>query len=357
LFAGDLYITLLGDIAFTGILSSEPYKNICRFKEITNILTRSDFVIANFEAPVKTNENRNDYKKFIHYCLKESAEDLCKMLNIGCVSLANNHIYDCKIEGLKATINMLDDLGILHTGAGWLRLHTEPVLMELRGTKIAFLAYVDRTTNPKTENYKELYINYFEPKTVIEVIKNLKGQVDIIICSIHWGVDYSFYPTPEQVKIARGLIDSGADFIMGHHPHTIQPFEKYNSGYIFYSLGGLTFGDYIKEGKKQKQALFRKTKKGLIARYYTFSNDFQFISTLEKKGNYVETINRNYQKWTKRKWFEWRLKNSSKITVTLFNFKEKIIDRVYEYFFGYYKNPFVRLFQFSNIKKIGRLFR
>jgi len=349
-------IIILGDVAFSGVLSYQPEKNIKRFKTIKQVLKHRDMVIANLEVPLKADESRNEHKKFIHYSLYEPTSELLSLMNIGCVSLANNHIYDCKMPGLKATIEMLDSKGILHTGAGWLPEHVAPVIFDLNGQKIGFIAYVDSSTNPETHHFPELLINSFDPEIVRQEIINLKKRTDKIILSLHWGNDYSFYPTPQQIKIARSLVDAGADIIMGHHPHTLQPFEKHNSGFIFYSLGGVTFGDYVKEGKTSLQALFRKTKKGLIVQFDAKLSNPMFTSTLERKGNFITIIKRDYAVWSKKIWCLYRIKYSSKISKGIFEFKERILDRVYEYFFGYYQNPFKRLFQFKNIRKVSRLF-
>jgi poly-gamma-glutamate synthesis protein (capsule biosynthesis protein) len=343
-------------VAFNGILSTEPEKNKERFKDIRPILNKSDLVFANLEVPVKVDETRNEDKNTIFYSLPEPTEQLLKMLNIGCVSLANNHIYDCKMPGLKATIHVLDKLGIYHTGAGWLPEHTEPAIIHKNNQKIGFLAYVDKNTNPKTENHPELFINYYTIENVLSDIKKIKKQVDKIIVSLHWGVDYSHYPTREQRVIAQKLVDAGVNIIMGHHSHTLQPYEIYKGNHIFYSLGSLTFGDYIKEGKKELQALFRKTKYGLITNYDIQANRVQFISTHEKKGNFVSIINRDYQRWSGKKWKCYNLKQKYKIVNRIIVFKEKVLDRVFEYFLGYYKNPVKRLFQLSNLKKIKKLF-
>ena len=350
-------INFLGDIAFNGILSTKPEKNKERFKDISPILNKSNLVFANLEVPLKVDNTHNEYKNIIHYSLPEPTEQLLKMLNIGCVSLANNHIYDSKMPGLKATINLLDKLGIYHTGAGWLPEHIEPAIIEQELQNIGFLSYIDQSTNPKTENFPELYINYFSKEKALADIKEIKNSVDKIIVSIHWGVDYSHYQTPEQVKIAHDLIDGGVDIIMGHHPHTIQPYEKYKGSYIFYSLGGLTFGDFWKSSKKNLQALYRKTKKGLIVRHNLFSNSFSFISTHELKGNFIKITKRDFESWNRCKWRIFNLKNKSRLIDKLITFKEKILDRFFEYFFGYYQNPIKRLFQIHNLKKVKRLYK
>lgn len=351
-------LILLGDIGFGGILSTQPELNFERYSQILPFLNKPGAqVFANLEMPVKINHERNHYKKNIHYSLPVPTEELLQLFNIRCVSLANNHIYDCKMSGLRATITLLDKLGISHTGAGWKPEHCDPVILKSGHLKIGFLAYVDRSTNPKAEYFQELYLNYFDPEEVVKDIESLKHKVDVVLCSIHWGTDYSYYPTPDQVKIAKDLIASGVDIIMGHHPHTFQPFEKYKEGYIFYSLGSLTFGDYIREGKSELQALYRKTKKSAVVNYVYNENRIGFIPTKELKGNYILIDKRDYNKWSTRKWNHFRIKYSSPFAYRIYNFNEKVLYRIFEYFFGYYQNSFHRMFQFKNFRKISRLFK
>ena len=132
-------------------------------------------------------ESINEFKKSIHFSYHIPTRDLLRMLNVGCVSLANNHVYDCKMSGLEAIINILDGFGIYHTGAGWLPQHIEPVIIHKNGKKLAFLAYVDKSTNPKTENFPELLINYFDVNVAESDIQHIKNTVDKVIVSIHWG--------------------------------------------------------------------------------------------------------------------------------------------------------------------------
>lgn len=346
-------INLVGDIAFSGLISEQDSLNNQRYSKILPHLNHKSIVFANLEVPVKVDESKNENKNITYYSDPSVTKDLLKKLNIGCVSLANNHIYDCKMPGLKATIEILDRLGIYHTGAGWLPEHCEPVIIEGK-VKIGFIAYVDKSTNPKTETFSELYINYFEKEKVLKDIKSIRNKVDKVICSIHWGNDYSYYPTSSQVSIAHELIDAGVDIIMGHHPHTLQPFEQYNGGVIFYSLGGLTFGDYHRNGKMY--ALYRKTKVGLIVKCDLETMNLNFCTTKELIGNYVIPNTVDYNKWSKRKWHLYNLKKKHAVIRKLINLNEKVLYRIYEYFFGYYQNPVKRLFQVSNIKKIKKLF-
>ena len=76
-------------------------------------------------------------------------------------------------------------------------------------------------------------------------ITALRERVDLIFVSLHWGEEYQLQSNVEQQRIARALIDVGADAVIGHHPHVIQEVEEYNGGWIFYSLGNFIFDQYF----------------------------------------------------------------------------------------------------------------
>src|SRR5579875_4002716 len=75
----------------------------------------------------------------------------------------------------------------------------------------------------------------------------LRKRADIVIVSMHNGVEYQPRPNKAQVAFAHAAIDAGASLVIGHHPHVVQPQEKYKHGLIFYSLGNLVFDQYQRE--------------------------------------------------------------------------------------------------------------
>jgi poly-gamma-glutamate capsule biosynthesis protein CapA/YwtB (metallophosphatase superfamily) len=83
------------------------------------------------------------------------------------------------------------------------------------------------------------------------------NNADIKILSFHWGNEYIHHPSLGQRNLAYKCIEAGADIIVGHHPHVIQPYEKYKEGHIFYSLGNFCF-----DNLQSKQ-----TRTGMIASY------------------------------------------------------------------------------------------
>ena len=217
------------------------------------------------------------------------------------------------------------------------------------------MSFVAKDTNPGIEGYEEIIdVNMLNKDNVIDSVRRVRHFYDFIICSFHWGKDYSSLPTKEQVEFAREIIDNGCDLVYGHHTHTIQPFEFYGDGMILYGMGGLTFGDHFFRG--ELKSLYRKSKIGLVVRLDI--NDIkrsQFFLTKEYAGNVVRLKSRNYKDWSKRMWVLYKYKEQWKIVNFCFDFKESILDRIYEYFFGYYKNPIKRLFQIQNLKKFIRI--
>ena len=88
--------------------------------------------------------------------------------------------------------------------------------------------------------------------------------------SVHWGTEYRSIPDERQVDMARFMIDAGADIVIGHHPHVVQPVERYRQGIILYSLGNFVFDQHTRPG----------TREGVIARVIIEKGQLKGVSTL-----------------------------------------------------------------------------
>lgn len=348
-------IELIGDIALNGLISEDIDKNETRFSIIQEYLKADDLIFANLETPAGEGIGFIENKQLHISCSPEVLKKMLQKFNICCLSLANNHILDYKKPGLKSTIDILDSIGIFHTGAGCEgeERHIEPVLVTKGGVKVAFLAYVDLSTHPGYKANEGLLLNIFQiDKAKIEINK-IRNDADLVIFSIHWGVDYSHYPTVNQMKISKELIDAGADIIMGHHSHTAQPFELYKGKYIFYGLGSLTYGDDF--WNSELRALRKKTKFSFIPVIEFKEGALKLltgIETRELKGNYLKLGNRNYIKWSGRKMRELRLADKCFIARHLLSWKEFYFDKYFDYLFGYYRNPLRVLLRPMNYKRL-----
>jgi len=348
-------IALLGDVALNGLFVSESERNLLRFKDVIPVLRDCDAVFANLEAPLRgeggVNERKTQSGGIIHYSDIDVFNEVLPALNISAVSLANNHIYDYKTEGVKNTIECLGKMGIAFTGAGLHAEHAHPVIIERNNYKIGFMAYVHGSTNPKIPEDSDIYINYFDEEKICKDLEDLRERCDYIIVSIHWGVDYSSFPTKYQRQVSKKLVETGANVIHGHHTHVLQPYERYKQGIVFYSLGSFCHGDFYKDGKLR--SLMIRTKKSMIALIDPNTNTLSSVPTRELKGNKI-TIRRTKGGFSQFALLNtMKLKHSNKVMDYLIDLKEVFFDRLYDYFFGYYRNPTAQLFSLRGLRKIG----
>ena len=166
------------------------------------------------------------------------------------VNLANNHAMDYEEPALLQTLDVLDQAGIAHIGAG--KDITEacaPYLTEVKDVKIAWLGYSEMADlffsidypRPMRADQDSPGIAPYDLDRILTDIKAVKDRADIIIVTVHWGVEYTDFPQDYQVEAAHQMVDAGADIIIGHHPHCIQGVEVYKHGLIAYSMGNFIF--------------------------------------------------------------------------------------------------------------------
>jgi poly-gamma-glutamate synthesis protein (capsule biosynthesis protein) len=91
--------------------------------------------------------------------------------------------------------------------------------------------------------------------SILSAIKSIRDSVDFIIVVIHWGKEREYHPDKKQTTMGHALINAGADLVVGHHPHVLQPIEKYRGKYIAYSLGNFVFGGNINPREKKTMIL------------------------------------------------------------------------------------------------------
>jgi poly-gamma-glutamate synthesis protein (capsule biosynthesis protein) len=154
--------------------------------------------------------------------------------------LANNHVMDFGLKGLRSTLRALERHGIRTVGAGEDLVEARrPALLDAGGKKVGFLAYANpgrHTAGSSSPGAAPL-----EEAMIKEDIRRLESIADVVVVSLHFGLIYSDYPTPEDQGIARRLCDEGATLILGHHPHVLQGVERYGPKLIAYSLGEILF--------------------------------------------------------------------------------------------------------------------
>lgn len=180
-------------------------------------------------------------------------------MKVDVVSLANNHTLDFGEAAAIDTQKNLDKIRIKHLGLTKNEAPQVPVILEENGIKVGYLAYADHKT--PYAYAKEFDQFELRPAKAIENnikkdIKALKAQVDILVVSLHWGIEYQTKPNKRQKQLGRFVIDQGADIVAGHHPHVQQEAELYKKGIIIYSMGNFIFDQWMRPNTR-KLSLYR----------------------------------------------------------------------------------------------------
>lgn len=154
------------------------------------------------------------------------------------VNLATNHTLDRGEKAIFYSRKFWKGQDVLAVGSYDSVLdHDKVVIQEKNGIKYAVLGYTTVTNGLKVPNGKEYLLNVYDEEKVKEDIERLRDKVDILIVSMHWGVEYVHEPVASQREIASYLSSLGVDVIIGHHPHVIEPIEYIEDTLVIYSLG------------------------------------------------------------------------------------------------------------------------
>ncbi len=202
--------------------------------EIEDLIGRTPYSMINLET-VLCRDGRLLEKAIVLRADPTMAKYL-QVVGIKAVNLANNHTFDYGPDGFRQTLSVLENSGVGYFGVTETGIQS-PYLFQANGLNIAVLGYTIGGTGDS-----DIGVARLDERRIKGDIADLKSRnIDRIIVNLHWGEEYVAYPSPEQQRIARRLIDAGADVIVGHHPHVVQGIEKYKNGAIFYSLGNFNF--------------------------------------------------------------------------------------------------------------------
>lgn len=249
--------------------------------------TDADIVHANLEGPI-FNEGRKGGTSMVFAFNKDVAPFL-KENGFDVVSIANNHSLDMRNEGRDTTISALNDAVLGWCGNPSYADINSVYYGEKNNVKFAFVCFQDITTK----------LNIDDATALISAVKK---NVDYVIVSIHWGYEYSHSPnTKRQKEPGHAFIDSGADLVIGHHPHVVQPFEIYNDKFIFYSLGNFVFDQYWSldtqeelsvrfafYGDQISAELFPMKSKGSVSRLMSDDEKAKWLKKFISWGDYDE---------------------------------------------------------------------
>lgn len=273
--AGDCTIGWDTKFAYEGRFDQVFKKNNSNygyfFANVKDLFEKDDLTIVNLEGTFTNYTVKRE--KMWNFSAPPDYVNILLQGNIDIVSFANNHTHDYGEQGYIDTIKTLDDASLPYYG------YDKFLIKEVNEIKIGFFGLLD------------IYGQKFEE--VNKAIKYLKdNNCDLIIASMHWGIEKDYKQSKEQEKMGHYLIDNGVDLVIGHHPHVIQGIEKYKGKYIIYSLANFSFGG--NQNPKDKDTL-------IYQQTFTFYNNKleeddnikiipASVSSVKSPNNYQPTI-------------------------------------------------------------------
>jgi len=346
-------IGAFGDVMF-GVCSS-PYlrydellpvrlqKDSIDVSAFNHFVRENDINIANLESPISRDiVYRRGEKKLIG---PVESINVLENLNINLVSLANNHSFDYGNKILEETKKLLLERGIhsIHSPQhGDMVYHSER-----KGIRLSIIAYGAKPFyNVETDSidpdyyknwsfYRDIIHNMDESsqidylskgnlKPLVLELQKQKNSADFVIIYIHWGFTNTRLPSPLQIEIAHKLIDMGADAVIGHHPHVIQPVEIYKGKPIAYSLGNFLFDSWKSENKRSLVLQINVRDHSIVNHFYISDRDSHYkfrIETAtmrEKIINYIDqAIHFVYPDF-----MEWEISNADDIISSYYKYSK-----------------------------------
>lgn len=242
-------------------------------KGLNDIFKNDDFTTVNLETTL-TNATQKAQKTF-RFKGDPTYAQILKLGGIEAVNLANNHIHDYLEKGYADTINTLENQQIGYFG------YDHQFITIVKGVKIGALGYEGWNDTAEVRN------------RTAQDIKNLRTQgAQIILVHYHWGNEGHYVPEGSQKTLAHFTIDSGADLVLGHHPHVVQGIEEYKGKFIVYSLGNFMFGGN-RNPRDKDTFVFQQTfhlKNGVLTDQKEINVVPFSISSVSSRNNYQPTL-------------------------------------------------------------------
>ncbi len=241
------------------IIREEGDNFLYTVEKTADIVSDADVTVVNLEAPLISHCPL--HTEGFTFCGRPGFTDALLEAGVDVVTLESNHIGNWGFDGIVETADHLEAAGML-----WVDRLT-PAIVDVRGVKFGFLAFNG-------------VIELIDRGLMVEQIEALRPQVDVLAVSYHWGAEYVSLPAvapgvadDDSVTIGHLAIDSGADLVIGNHPHWVQAVEVYKGGYITYAHGNYIFD----------QMWSYETRVGVIGKYTFYDDELigvEYVPTL-----------------------------------------------------------------------------
>jgi len=210
------------------------------FSEIKEEIIAYDISVGNLEGPIVYKPIEFARESLMFNFIPETADAL-NWAGFDVLTLSNNHTQNRGAQGLRETKEILTKAGIDYVG--------DPVTCsdETVFKKDGVVFTVFNKTFPQNCSDDKI-------SEMVKVVRSANPN-DFLIAILHWGNEYQPLNSSTQETLAHNIIDSGADLVIGHHPHVVQNIEIYKNKAIFYSLGNFIFDQYFSKETQEGLAV------------------------------------------------------------------------------------------------------
>ncbi|WP_019379242.1 CapA family protein [Virgibacillus halodenitrificans] len=309
---GDI---LIHDRVYDDARVKDTFNFMPMLDRVDSYLKASSVTFANQETMVGGEEiGLSGYPRFnspyeIGEALKKAGVDV--------VSLANNHTLDHGEEAIHNAINYWKEKDMMYTGAYESKADQEKLRIYETNDDIslAFLAYTYGTNGITEPENKDYLVNQIDEQQIATEIAEAEKQADVVVLSLHFGDEYERLPNERQKDLVQFATDQGADIILGHHPHVLQPVEWVEGkgekrSFVIYSLGNFLSGQdefyrriggvltltLTKEEKKGEEAKVKISNPQFLPTFVTFTNesDYKVVPMYQLKETDLPDAKKHY---------------------------------------------------------------
>ncbi len=222
---------------------TKTYRYDTVFSHVKDLISQADIAVANLEVTLAG----KPYKGYPQFSSPDALAKACKNAGIDILVTANNHSCDRRLSGITRTLDILDTLGIKHTGTFRNLSERESsnlLVMQKNGIKIGILNYTYGTNGiPVPPPAVVNLIDTAQMKK--DMLAARKDSLDKLIVFLHFGKEYLSVPERKDIELVKYLFDNQADIVIGAHPHVIRQMEyqaandslKSKEEFVAYSLG------------------------------------------------------------------------------------------------------------------------
>lgn len=240
---GDI---LIHERVYKDALTENGYDFNPMLETVKPFMEQADITVANSESIVGGSEiGLSTYPAFNS---PYEVGDALKHAGVDVVALANNHTLDRGVPAIENAIRYWDQIGMVHAGS-YLSAddRSEIALMTRNDITFSFLSYTYGTNGIETPTGRDYLVNRIDPAIIQQDLKRAREKSDVVVLNLHFGVEYQKMPNAEQIELAQFAAENGADIILGHHPHVLQPPEWIDTAdgrkaFVVYSLGNFLSG-------------------------------------------------------------------------------------------------------------------